>query len=137
MLVDPINGQRILNQIIGAYAEEICFRADIDKNSNITKLNDDSYVTIYNELQDFIRIFNEKKFQPNFGIKNGKKIDILPLPFESYADYEFVKTDNFARGLQEFIEIKKVVNKETTVQEKKLQKLKRTLLKQQKTISLN
>lgn len=118
----------------GVYAEEICFRANIDKNSEITKLSEDSLKKIFDELQKFLRIFKEKRFQPTFMTKDGKTIDILPLPFESYIDCKFVKTDNFTQGLQEFIDVKKIVKKEVSVQEKNLQKLKRKLFQQQKTI---
>ena len=57
----------------GAYAEEICYRSGIDKNSELIGLSQESIKKIYNELQKFLKIFSEKKFQPVYVQKQGKK----------------------------------------------------------------
>ncbi|UCD14163.1 MAG: NFACT family protein [Thermoplasmatales archaeon] len=116
----------------GTYAEEICFRAGIDKNTGIQELREESFKKIYVELQKLLDIFKEKKFQPTFVKKEGKTTDILPLPFKSYTESEFVKTGSFSRGLQEFVDVRKT--KEKSTYQKKLQKLQRQLLQQRKTI---
>jgi predicted ribosome quality control (RQC) complex YloA/Tae2 family protein len=118
----------------GTYAEEICYRSGIDKNIELTNLSQESIITIYKELQKFLRIFSRKKFQPMYVQKKGKTIDILPIPFQSYVEVKFVKTDSFNKGIQEFIEIEQIEEKEKSIYNEKLQKLQRQYLKQKKII---
>ena len=118
----------------GAYAEEICYRSGIDKNTELIKLSEESIIKIYNELQKFLKIFSEKKFQPVYVQKERKKTDILPTPFQSYTDSKFVKTDSFNKGIQEFIEVRQIEEKEKSIFNEKLQKLQRQYNKQKKII---
>ncbi len=118
----------------GAYAEEICYRSGIDKNSELIGLSEESIKKIYNELQKFLKIFSEKKFQPVYVQKQGNTIDILPIPFQSYIDVKFVKIDSFNKGIQEFIEVGQLEEKEKSIFNEKLQKLQRQYIKQKKII---
>lgn len=118
----------------GAYAEEMCFRADIDKNTQIQELSDESIKKIYVILQKFLDIFKEKTFRPTFVKKEGKTIDILPIPFQSYGESEFVKIDSFSRGLQEFVDIRKTKKQEKSKYQMKIEKLQRQLLQQKQTM---
>ena len=118
----------------GTYAEEICFRAAFDKNSSIDELGEDSIKKIYFELQEFLSIFKNKKFQATLVKEDGKIIDILPIPFESYKNYDFGKTDSFCRGLQEFVQVEKPITPELSKYQKKIEKLQRQLAQQRETI---
>jgi len=118
----------------GVYAEEICFRADIDKNTKIIELSEESVKKVYSELQKFLDIFKGKTFQPTHVKKEGKTIDILPIPFESYKESEFVTTDSFSRGLQEFIDVRKTKKQEKSKYREKIEKLQRQLIQQKQTI---
>lgn len=118
----------------GAYAEELCFRADVDKNSNIQEISDDSINRIFETLQKLLRMFKDKTFQPTFVKKDGKLIDILPIPFQSYSKNEFIKTDIFNEGLQEFIDLKETKKQSISKYQKKIEKLERQVLQQKKSI---
>jgi len=118
----------------GAYAEEICYRSDIDKNSELIGLSQESIKKIYDELQKFLKIFSEKKFQPVYVQKHGKTIDILPIPFQSYNDVEFIEIDSFNKGIQEFIKVEQLEEKEKSIFNEKLQKLERQYINQKKII---
>ncbi|MFW6173835.1 MAG: ribosome rescue protein RqcH [Elusimicrobiota bacterium] len=118
----------------GAYAEEICFRAGIDKNTEIKELADQTIRTLYFKLQKFLEIFKERKFRSGYVKKEGKIIDILPIPFQSYNECEFVAVDSFNKGLQEFIKVQEIRKKEKSVYQEKLQKLQRQLLQQKQII---
>ena len=118
----------------GVYAEELCFRANIDKNINIQEMNDNSIRKIYEVLQKFLLIFKEKTFQPTFIKEDGKTIDLVPIPFQSYLDREFVNIDSFNKGLQEFIDFRKIIKKEKRKYQNKIEKLKRQWLQQKNTI---
>ena len=116
----------------GTYAEEICFRADVDKNKKTSELNEESIKKIYTEFQKFLEIFKEKKFAPTYVKKEQKIMDILPVPFQSYIEGEFVETTSFSRGLEQFISIQ--ITKKETKHQKKIEKLQRQIARQKQTL---
>jgi predicted ribosome quality control (RQC) complex YloA/Tae2 family protein len=116
----------------GAYAEEICFRADVDKNKKTNDLQDGSIKKIYAEFQKFLETFKEKKFTPTYVKKEQKIIDILPVPFQSYIESEFVKTTSFSRGLEQFIDIQ--ITKKETKYQKRIEKLQRQISQQKQAL---
>jgi len=118
----------------GPIAEEICIRANIDKNANIKDLDEKKIEKIFSTLSNFLKIFKNKKFQPVLVKHDGKPIDILPFEFKSYEKQDFEKIDSFARGLQEFTGIKKIKKQETSEVNKKIEKLKRQLTQQQEFV---
>jgi len=129
---DIVRTLAVTFNLSGAYAEEICFRADIDKNIKIKELSEEATKKIYDELQKLLDIFRERTFQPTHVKKEEKIIDILPMPFQSYTDKEFIEIESFSRGLQEFISIQKT-QKESR-HKNKIEKLQRQLLQQEQTI---
>ena len=118
----------------GPIAEEICIRADIDKNTKIKDLDEKKIEKIFSTLSDFLKIFKNKNFQPVLVKQDEKPIDILPFEFKSYENQDFEKIDNFTRGLQEFTGVKKVKKQEISEVEKKIEKLKRQLIQQQEVV---
>jgi len=118
----------------GPIAEEICIRADIDKNASIEDLDKKKIEKIFSTLSSFLKIFKNKEFQPVLVKHDGKPIDILPFEFKSYEKQDFEKIDSFVRGLQEFTGIKKIRKQETSEVNKKIEKLKRQLTQQQEFV---
>ncbi|MCK5258606.1 MAG: NFACT family protein, partial [Thermoplasmatales archaeon] len=116
----------------GTYAEEICKRSGIERNTKIDKLTERDIEKVFIELSNFLELFKNKEFQPVLVKKDGKPIDILPFEFKSYENVDFEQVDRFTKNLQEFISIKKKTKKqEESNAEKKLGKLNRQLLQQQ------
>jgi predicted ribosome quality control (RQC) complex YloA/Tae2 family protein len=118
----------------GMYAEEICVRAGIDKNTNISTLHETSIKKIYNELEKFLTVFQEGKIQPVFVKKDNTIIDILPVPFLSYTNMEFETTLSFSKGLEPFIHVRKVIKPQETKHRKNIEKLQRQQAQQQELI---
>ena len=120
----------------GVIAEEICVRADVDKNMRIQDLDDETIKKVYVSLSEFLDLFKNKKFEPLFVKKNDEFIDILPFKFESYHDgVSFEKTSSMIEGLSRFIEVKKVESKkEETSVDKLVGKLQRQLVQQEENI---
>jgi predicted ribosome quality control (RQC) complex YloA/Tae2 family protein len=85
-------------------------------------------------LQKFIAVFKDKLFKPILIKKDEKIIDILPMPFQSYEEKEFIYIDSFTKGLQEFIAFEKQIKKEKSKYQTKIEKLKRQLVQQQNSI---
>jgi predicted ribosome quality control (RQC) complex YloA/Tae2 family protein len=116
------------------YAEEICVRAGIDKNTKISALHETSIKKIYNELERFLTVFQEGKIQPVFVKKDNTIIDILPVPFLSYTNMEFETTLSFSKGLEPFIHVRKVIKPQETKHRKNIEKLQRQQAQQQELI---
>lgn len=115
----------------GTYAEEICKRSKILKNTETKKLTEKEVEKNFLEFLNLLEIFKKNKFQPVLVKKNGKTIDILPFKFKSYVNVDFEYIDNFTRNLTEFIFVEKKEKRELSNIEKKLRKLERQLIQQE------
>ena len=118
----------------GTYAEEICLRTNIDKNTKIQDLDSTALKKIYFTLVEFLELFKKKKFQPTYVTKDGEIIDILPFPFLIYKEQKSTTIDTFNLGLQELIDTKKSKKYEPALHQKKVEKLQRQLIQQNKSI---
>lgn len=118
----------------GQIAEEICARANIDKNIKIKDLNEEIVTRLYKNLVDFLNCFKEKKFEPVIVKKNTELIDIIPIKFITYNNMEFEHINSLIRGLEKFIEIKKIEKKIDDETEKLIGKLNRQLLQQNEIV---
>ena len=118
----------------GMYAEEICVRAGLDKNIKVSDVNEMSIKKIYDELQKFLTVFQDRKIQPVLVKKDGVIIDILPVPFLSYTGMEFEPTVSFSKGLEPFIHVRKVIKPQEAKHQKNIEKLQRQQAQQQELI---
>jgi len=118
----------------GHCAEEICRRADIDKNKKIKDLDEKDIKKIFSVLEKFLDLFRNKDFKPVLVKKDNEIVDVLPFEFKNYFDYSFEKVDSFARALEVFIDAENEEKQEVSEKDKKLEKLKRQLAQQQGSI---
>lgn len=118
----------------GLYAEELCTRAGIDKNKEPSQLDQASYDRLYDELQKLMGLLEAKKIQPMLIKKNNVVIDILPFSFESYTDIDYEEIPSFSRGLELFLDQKKIQKPQETKHQKNIEKLQRQLTQQQELI---
>jgi len=119
----------------GTYAEEICKRSGIERNTKIDRLTEYDIKKVFIELSNFLELFKNKEFQPVLVKKDGKPIDVLPFEFKSYENVDFERIGRFTKNLQEFISIdKKTKKQEESNAEKKLGKLNRQLLQQKEAV---
>ncbi len=118
----------------GLIAEEICARANIDKNIKIKDLTDEIITKLFRTLTEFLKFFKEKNFKPIIVKKDKELIDIIPIKFIRYNNLDFEYIDSFTRGLEKFIEITKLEIKKENETEKLIGKLNRQLLQQQEAV---
>jgi len=118
----------------GMYAEEICVRAGLDKNIKVSDVNEMSIKKIYDELQKFLTVFQQRKIQPVLVKKDDAIIDILPVPFLSYTGMDFEPTMSFSKGLEPFIHVRKVIKPQEAKHQKNIEKLQRQQAQQQELI---
>ncbi|MBN1861768.1 MAG: NFACT family protein [Candidatus Thermoplasmatota archaeon] len=118
----------------GLYAEELCAKANIEKNLKASALQKETQNNLYEGLQDLLRVFEEKRFQPVFVKQDATLIDILPFPFVSYTGMEFEPTSSFSRGLELFIHEKKIPKPQEVAHTKQRERLLRQHAQQQELI---
>lgn len=118
----------------GLYAEELCVRAGIDKNTKISELNELSVKKVYEELHALLTKLQQGGIRPVLVKKDGAIVDILPFPFLSYADKEFEPTESFSKGLDLFITVKKTTKTQKSPHQQKRDRLKRQQTQQQELI---
>ena len=118
----------------GRIAEEICARANIDKNLKIADLSDEIFTKLFDTLTEFLKYFKEKKFEPIIVRKEMELIDIIPVKFISYNNMDFEYISSLTRGLENFIDIKKFEVKIEDETEKLIGKLNRQLIQQKETV---
>ena len=131
---DIVRTLAVTVNLSGLIAEEICARANIDKNIKIKDLNDEIITKLFDSLTEFLKYFKEKKFEPIIVKKDTELIDIIPIKFISYKDMDFEYIDSLIRGLENFIEIKKFEKKIDNETEKLVGKLNRQLLQQEEAV---
>jgi len=118
----------------GHYAEEICKRADVDKNIKIKDLDEKSIKKIFTVLVKFLDLFKNKEFKPVLVKKDDEIADVLTFEFKNYFDHSFEKIDSFTRALDVFIDTEKEEKQEVNIKEKKIERLQRQLLQQQDSV---
>jgi len=119
----------------GHYAEEVCRRADIDKNIKIKDLDEKDIKNIFTALTKFLELFKNKDFKPVLVKKDNRIVDVLPFEFKIYFDHSFEEIDSFSRALDVFIDTEKEEKQEINIKDKKIERLQRQLLQQQDSVA--
>jgi predicted ribosome quality control (RQC) complex YloA/Tae2 family protein len=84
----------------GTYAEEICERADIDKNANITDMTEEEKEKVDKELRG---LFEEAEDPEPTLYKDGEKMErATPFPLQTYEEYDSERFEKFSEALDEF-----------------------------------
>jgi len=83
----------------GQYAEEICLRAGIDKNTPAARLDDVG--PILNAMQEVFKPLNTG-LKSHIVLKNGKAVDVLPFELSQYERNEKKYFTTFNEALDEY-----------------------------------
>ena len=120
----------------GHYAEELCLRSQIDKNTHPSSLSSETIQHLFKELTQFLDIFRKQQFNPQLITDHDTIIDVLPTPFKIY-DTNNTNSESLERlhqGLAKLIpESPHNQQEQTTTISPKQQRLKRQLKQQQET----
>ena len=93
----------------GQYAEEICLRAGIEKNTPASAIAD--VKPVLSALQEVFRPLNAE-LKPHIVYRDGKAIDVLPFPLTQYEKYERKDFAAFNDALDEYFSPKPDEKKE-------------------------
>ena len=83
----------------GTYGEEVCLRANINKNKPAMQLDEDEISHIYQALRD---VFLSQTLDPHIVMNNGIPVDVLPRPLKVYQGSEINRFAVFSDALDEF-----------------------------------
>lgn len=118
----------------GLYAEELCYRAGIEKSAKAKDLEEAAINKLYTELEHLLVTFKERDFHPMIVKKEGTIVDVLPFPFLSYTNIDYDPIPSYSRGLVLFIARQKPQKPPETPQKKLREKLQRQLIQQQELL---
>lgn len=131
--VEDLEDGEIVRQIAaglslgGTYAEEICARAEVDKNTEISELSDEEKARIDQVIND---IFESAEDPDPRLYKDGEKMErATPFPLQTYEEYESERFEKFSEALDEFFYRKEKRKEER--QKKKAYKEKKEGLERQ------
>lgn len=82
----------------GTYAEEVCERAGIEKNTRITELSDSKK----QEVREAVDSLLGTGKNPVLYLKSGEPERATPFELETYESYEKERFETFSRALDEF-----------------------------------
>jgi predicted ribosome quality control (RQC) complex YloA/Tae2 family protein len=128
---DLVRTLAITINLSGLYAEELCHRTGIDKNTKPTSLTPETITTLFNSLQDLLTPFKTKTFHPVKITRDTTTIDILPIPFQTYTNDKQEPIPSFTTGLDAFIDRPPETPPETQAHNDKHQRLQRQLQQQE------
>lgn len=83
----------------GQYAEELCLRAGVEKNTLARQLGD--VASLLSALSDVFKPL-AADLKPNIVLKEGKPIDVLPFPLSQYEKNEKKYFGTFNEALDEY-----------------------------------
>ncbi len=116
----------------GQYAEEVCKRAGIPKNTPQSEIEDEAIDNLYEALHKVIEhVVNDN--QPTVFLKEGKMIDLAPVDLTIYVDDESLNFDSMSLAIATYI--KEIETKEESEYvDPKVEKLEKRIMKQQETV---
>ncbi|MBR2255693.1 MAG: NFACT family protein [Candidatus Methanomethylophilaceae archaeon] len=116
----------------GQYAEEICRRIGIDKNTPASEVDDDAVSRMYGAMRDIVgKVL--KIPEPTAYYKDGKIEDFAPVELMSHSDLESKRFDTMSNLIHEFMGQISDAEEEAYV-DPEVEKLNRRISKQEETL---
>ncbi len=117
----------------GQYAEEVCVRAGIDKETPAVAVTEDDLKKIFEKVEELV-LAAEAKSEPTAYLEDGKIVDLAPVPLFSYGDAESEQYESISLAIDALLKQEDKTEIEEYV-DPVIVKLKRRIEKQQDTIS--
>ncbi len=118
----------------GVYAEEFLLRAGFDKNIQPQNLKESEIYKLFAAVQLFLDVFRQNVYDPICILRDGKTVDVLPVPFLSFKNEVQQKCIRFVYGLQSSISKPQKTQIQPSASEQKKASLQRQLHQQQESI---
>ncbi len=116
----------------GQYAEEVCNRAGIAKNTSQAQIDDEGIDKLYDALQKVIdHVIKDN--QPTVFLKEGKMVDLAPVDLSIYDTEDSLKFDTVSLAIAAYLKEVGLKEEEDYV-DPEMEKLQKRIEKQQETI---
>lgn len=101
--VEVVRGLTRLLGVGGFYAEEILFRAGINKAKTCSSLSDEEIRAILKNIGDILHEIEVGDYKPCIIIdKDGNWIGVAPFPLKKYSMYNVLEMESFNKALDEY-----------------------------------
>lgn len=111
----------------GLYAEEICSRANVEKNKPISDLEKEEINSVFQSIKKLMNKIKKGNLDPHIVYEKDQMIDVLPIKLQKYRKNKKKKYESFNKALDEFFskrEINEVEEKKENKFQKRLNSLK-------------
>lgn len=117
----------------GLYAEEVCIRAEVDKNIPSRDISGSQLQKIHSAMSKLFEPISSGKLEPHIVFEKGEEIDALPFELYQYVENERAYFNSFNEALDEFFS-RKAINIAKSVKNEKLVVSERTSRQQEHAI---
>jgi predicted ribosome quality control (RQC) complex YloA/Tae2 family protein len=114
----------------GTYAEELCLRAAVDKETRIKDLQDPQIDSLYTALNN-IAVAIDQERRPAAILQEGRAIDATPIELVQYRDMERREFPTFNEALSHFL---KIAEPQLEVRDEFAAKFERRIAQQRETL---
>src|SRR5438034_783443 len=124
---------RVLASILnlgGTYAEELCLRAGIDKDTKVKEISDPQVDALYTELNN-VAVAVDQERRPAVVFREGHAIDATPIELVQYRDLERRESPTFNGALSHYLT---VAEPETATAENVAAKFERRIAQQRESL---
>ena len=116
----------------GQYAEEVCLRANIEKNTPVSNLTESNINELWNSMKDLLDSISKNPI-PTMYLVEEKVEDITPTTLKIYDSMEKKTFPTISEAIDDML-TKSAANEEKEYKDPELEKLKRRIDKQVETI---
>ena len=114
----------------GTYAEEVCLRAAVDKETRIKDLQEPQIDSLYTALNN-LAVAIEQERRPAVILEKGRAIDTTPIELEQYREMERRELPTFNEALSHFLTI---AEPQLEIRDDVAAKFERRIAQQQETL---
>jgi predicted ribosome quality control (RQC) complex YloA/Tae2 family protein len=114
----------------GIYAEEVCLRAAVDKETRIKDLQEPQIDSLYTALNN-LAVAIEQERRPAVILEKGRAIDATPIELEQYREMERRELPTFNEALSHFLTI---AEPQLEIRDDVAAKFERRIAQQQETL---
>jgi predicted ribosome quality control (RQC) complex YloA/Tae2 family protein len=114
----------------GTYAEEVCLRAAVDKETRIRDLQEPQIDSLYTALNN-LAVAIEQERRPAVILEKGRAIDATPIELEQYRGMERRELPTFNEALSHFLTI---AEPQLEIRDDVAAKFERRIAQQQETL---
>ncbi|WP_440005974.1 ribosome rescue protein RqcH [Halomicrococcus sp. SG-WS-1] len=86
----------------GLYAEEVCTRAGVEKETAISDADEEQYEKLYDAVQRLKEPLETGRFDPRVYYEDDRRVDVTPFPLEEYADLDSESFDSFNAAVDDY-----------------------------------